>query len=394
MLYSEENHEDMVVMQGTSMACPNVAGAAALILQYFRDGHYHGTPLTASANLLRAVIVTSADPLSEGDRAPNGESGFGQVNLGNYLAFPDSDFDLFVGDHIQIGQNEHLFATFHVANDQREVRVTITFSDSPLNTDSTIPLLNDLDLVVVGPHGEVFRGNHHPDESEEHYSTIERVIIPASELSVGLYEIHVLAALDPLEPTTQFAIVISGAVVADPFVSFKPATDCPGKCGAGTCGQNDHKCQCPAGYLGQNCQLEVVYIDFDDTPTNVTVQSLGLRYVAFRKPEDLVDMFVTRVTPESRDFYWQLYFVDDALPPVLPREFDGGWYKLANESYPVMEPYEAVYSKLPVGEQFYSVLLRNDSPVERVFMCEANAGGKRNEEAPPRPIVQKLPGTV
>ena len=56
-------------MSGTSMATPIVAGAAALVRQYLKDGYYPsgrrgGLALYPSSALMRAILINSAVPLN------------------------------------------------------------------------------------------------------------------------------------------------------------------------------------------------------------------------------------------------------------------------------------------------------------------------------------------
>ena len=59
----------IVEMSGTSMATPIVAGAAALVRQYLKDGYYPtglvgGPALHPSSALMRAILINSAVPLT------------------------------------------------------------------------------------------------------------------------------------------------------------------------------------------------------------------------------------------------------------------------------------------------------------------------------------------
>ena len=86
-------------MQGTSMAAPLVAGAAALVRQYFQDGMYpSGAPISSnsfnpSGPLVKAVLIAGAAGLSgyEPDTGlplappPSFRQGYGRLQLSNSL---------------------------------------------------------------------------------------------------------------------------------------------------------------------------------------------------------------------------------------------------------------------------------------------------------------------
>lgn len=78
--------------------------------------------------------------------------------------------------------------------------------------DSAAALAVDLDLVVVSPSNKVYRGNQRPDNTEERYSTNERVIINSDDVEKGNYEIHVFVStsLNNAKDSVDFAMTILG----------------------------------------------------------------------------------------------------------------------------------------------------------------------------------------
>jgi hypothetical protein len=89
-------------MGGTSMACPVVAGCAALVRQYYRQERGHAEP---SAALLKATLINGTAVLTGADAAapptgkPNFHQGFGRVDMAQTL--PDQHapaFELFFVD--------------------------------------------------------------------------------------------------------------------------------------------------------------------------------------------------------------------------------------------------------------------------------------------------------
>ncbi len=155
--------------QGTSMAAPAAAGAALLVRQYFRDGFYpsgQATPsdaFTPQGSLLKAMLILAAEPLANEPPPPNGEVGFGRINLSKAMYFrnapPEYKHRLFVVDDT-VGISQGDTAVFHVDLGCSEsvmtdyVKVVLSWTDAP-----GAYLQNDLDLIVISPEGLVFKGN-------------------------------------------------------------------------------------------------------------------------------------------------------------------------------------------------------------------------------------------
>jgi hypothetical protein len=187
-----------------------------------------------------------------------------------------------------------------------------------------------------------------------------------------------------------FSVVLSGNVSADLPIAFAPATACPGSCGSGKCNEATFQCECPDGQLGRNCQTAVVFVEADQPSMNISVEGFGTTYVTFKKPVDLVGNFTMRLDPESEDFYWQAYVIENAYPPAMPRDYEGMWIAFVNTTYPLMEPFELVYEGLEQGEKLTSVLLKNNCPVQRLFLASADSAP--NPTPAPNPSSSGLSG--
>lgn len=161
---------------GTSQAGPHVSGACAVVVQWYRENH-GGTPSPA---LVKALLINSADDMGTavipgeddssgepaddgsgvlvGDTAPvpNNDEGWGRINLVNLI---DSDRRHEIteqGDGLATGG---VFERKVVVGAGDQLKVTLVYTDMP-GLPAAIPaLVNDLDLEVVAPNGDLYRGN-------------------------------------------------------------------------------------------------------------------------------------------------------------------------------------------------------------------------------------------
>ena len=160
-----------VFSSGTSMATPAVAGAALVARQYFTEGWYPAgepTPanaFTPSGALLKAVLIAGAADLTQEPGWPGDREGWGRVMLTGSLPLGMSAPHRLIVEQRwnngagAIDQDDTRIVRFRVEDTSRPVRVVLSWHDAPGAFGSADPVVNDLDLTVVGPDGTEFAGN-------------------------------------------------------------------------------------------------------------------------------------------------------------------------------------------------------------------------------------------
>ncbi|MFQ6106425.1 MAG: S8 family serine peptidase [Thermoplasmata archaeon] len=158
---------------GTSYSGPVIAGLAAMTRQYYMEGWYPtgeivpGNALTPSNALLKSTIVAAGQQM-QGTRAdrrgegtwPNNAQGWGRVVLDNALYFPGDASRLHVVDHKEgLATGEVARYSYYVASGSIPFKVVMAYSDYPGATPTTKALVNNLDLTVTSPTGQVYLGN-------------------------------------------------------------------------------------------------------------------------------------------------------------------------------------------------------------------------------------------
>ena len=221
---------------GTSWASPTIAGAAALVRQYYTDGFYPsgarraGDAFTPSAALLKATLIASARRVewrptaSSGDvptlPVPSNEQGFGFPVLDDALYFAGDAramraIDVPLASGLAQGQSATVRLNVKPGVPLEAVLVWTDPAGTPRGTTDTTPqLVNDLDLQVIAPNGTVSFPNRltQPDR----LNNVEQVAIDAPV--AGTYTFIVTASRLGVGPRQSYALVITGDVanVAQP----------------------------------------------------------------------------------------------------------------------------------------------------------------------------------
>jgi serine protease AprX len=217
---------------GTSFASPHVSGAIALFIERYRDL----VGADPSPALVKAALVNTATDLSaRGGRnangqpltpVPNDQQGWGRLNLGRLLTSWTADAPLTKVDQ------DHVFTASGqgrayevVADGSGPMRVTLAWTDAPGHGKggTLAAWVNDLDLVVTSPSGEVYKGNVFAQGrsvtggAADPRNNLENVWLPTAEAGTWTVEVQASAIVGDAIPSSpglteqDFALVVTGA---------------------------------------------------------------------------------------------------------------------------------------------------------------------------------------
>lgn len=183
------------VSSGTSHSTPAVAGACALVRQFFINSNFTApSPAMTKAFLINSARYMKGQDANDTLWSPN--QGMGEVNLG--VAF--DGVPRFLRDQVPVdkftstGQRRAFVG--HVADASKPVRVTLAWTDAPGNT-SGAAYNNNLDLTVtIGGNtykGNVFSGQYSTTGGKADVkNNVESVFLPAG--ATGDFTVTVTAA--------------------------------------------------------------------------------------------------------------------------------------------------------------------------------------------------------
>lgn len=145
---STTRNDEYLVASGTSMACPQVAGAAALLAERMKQ--IDGT-VNPRSDVLKALLINGADDI--GTEGPDYKFGFGFLNAERSLMMLDSN--RYITGSIGNGtQNTH---NINVPAGVSSLKVLLYWHDAAASPMAAIQLVDDLDIEVSGGSG-----NHKP----------------------------------------------------------------------------------------------------------------------------------------------------------------------------------------------------------------------------------------
>jgi len=200
---------------GTSMATPLVTGAAAVIRQYLRRVKRRRAP---SAALIKATLLHAAQYRPERRRQATEErthdlaQGWGHLGLAGVLLASAPEQVRWYDYRRGLNSGQSWRWSCQVVDPSVPLKVTLVWTDYPGSPGHQPNLVNDLDLVLTSPSGQMYYGNWAPGQSggqPDRVNNVERIVLPAPE--TGRYRIRVRAMNVPQGPQ-DFAVVYSGGM--------------------------------------------------------------------------------------------------------------------------------------------------------------------------------------
>lgn len=183
-------------MSGSSMGAAVAGGATALLREWFQVGEKVPNP---SAALLKASLINGARLPAGG---ANYAEGFGVLDLtGTVLALKEDSFQ-YVEAREGVEAEQSLEYRWQVEQDGRPFKATLVWSDPAASAGRSTALVNDLDLVVIGPKGEEYWGNANLNNGNQPdtRNNVEQVFIP--EAAAGEYRLQVIGRRVQVPATT------------------------------------------------------------------------------------------------------------------------------------------------------------------------------------------------
>jgi subtilisin family serine protease len=151
-------------MGGTSMATPLVAGASAVVREFYTTTY----GIDPSAALVKASLINGAYDMTPGQygagstqdvtNRPDDNQGWGRVDLSNTLIY-EAGRSLWYHEHAGLDTGDSYQMTFAVISDTIPFRATLVWVDYYGTEASFGALVNDLDLEVEAPDGTLYLGN-------------------------------------------------------------------------------------------------------------------------------------------------------------------------------------------------------------------------------------------
>jgi len=218
---------------GTSFSAPAVSGALILLRQYFRDGWFpSGTPDTSSsipllsAALMRAFAIVGADSNIGTAPIPNSAVGWGRFDLSSILHFIDDSVKMtFVEETVGVATGQYHEYHIEVLN-RKPVRIVLAWTDTAAAPEAEIALVNDLNLEVISPDMNCYRGNQFlngqsrsnpPDWDTRNVEEICQFNMPLP----GIWTIKVRGR-NIYTQTQPYAFVVKGNIVQVPGIAGNP----------------------------------------------------------------------------------------------------------------------------------------------------------------------------
>ncbi len=228
---------------GTSQANPHVAGAAAVVVDWWQAAHSGTYPMPA---MVKALLLNTAIDIGTAD-IPNGNEGWGRAYLPTVVNPPVAVMNYDNPQQLSTGQTYTLNVAYQSAS--YPLKITMVYTDAPGTAGSNPTLVNNLNLRVTAPGGQIWYGNAFSNgfsvsgtgacgntniagenwdrngDSWDDVNNIESVYIPTGSLQAGTYTIEVIGYSVTTDVITggavdqDFAITVYNAIQPGTFAT-------------------------------------------------------------------------------------------------------------------------------------------------------------------------------
>ncbi|MBA3046599.1 MAG: S8 family serine peptidase, partial [Euryarchaeota archaeon] len=216
---------------GTSMSNPNTAGSSAVIVDWWQAGHGGTRPMPA---MVKALLINTAIDMGTAD-IPNANEGWGRSYLPT-IVNPTVNVQNYDNPQaLSTGQTWSVPISYQSA--AQPLKITMVYTDAPGTALANPALVNNLNLRVTSPLGQIWYGNSFSNgystsgtaagntniagenwdrnaDNWDDVNNVECVYIPTGQLQAGTYTVEVIGYNVPTTVTTggqDFAITIYNA---------------------------------------------------------------------------------------------------------------------------------------------------------------------------------------
>lgn len=213
---------------GTSMSNPAVAGAAAVVVEWY-ETYYDQRPSPA---MVKAMLINTAHDMDDSGNTgpiPNRDEGWGMVNL-PALVYAESDF-VFRDEGPLVTTGEVHEYLVEAIDHTEPFKISLVWTDKEGIGHDVWTLKNNLDLEVISPEGDVYRGNAFSGgwtvsdtdamspfdttgDGWDDVNNVQNVYIPSTEVQEGFYTVRIRGTNVPADanndghPNQDYALVV------------------------------------------------------------------------------------------------------------------------------------------------------------------------------------------
>ncbi len=200
---------------GTSLAAPSVSGAMALILEDWRATH-DGDPLPST---VKGLLIHTATDL--GNPGPDHRFGYGLISAKKAIDLVRADtLDDAIVEGVIGWQGERDLYTLRIGSGEEELKISLVWDDYPADPLTAHALVNDLDLVVIGPDGkrrypwllDPYEPNKPAERTQaDHTNNVEQVCVENPQK--GTWQVAVWGVTVPQGHQTYSLLMTRGGLV-------------------------------------------------------------------------------------------------------------------------------------------------------------------------------------